>query len=228
MQQFSSLLSRRLFTAQHVSGVLQFTIRSSVPAVAASGFTFVSWWQSCCLRGRAGGPDHRHTLVTSCSRLTVLFFPPHFSHKLQPLDRNVCGPLITYVNRACDTWIANHPGETMAIHNIPIIINRRLNFAAASTDIKAGFLVTVILTCICLRRRSLFKVAYLNRNSDVTRFCHIRMRAHYVVGVTVFRGVVHSYRTYSVLASRTTDASDSTAAAAFNRKNVEKVKIQIK
>jgi hypothetical protein len=56
-----------------------------------------------------------------------------------------------------------------------------------------------------------------------------RMRAHYVVGVTVFRGVVHSYRTYSVLASRTTSVSDSTAAAAFNRKNVEKVKkIQIK
>jgi len=24
-----------------------------VTAVAASGFTFVSWWQSCCVRGRA-------------------------------------------------------------------------------------------------------------------------------------------------------------------------------
>ena len=29
-------------------------IRSSMTAVAASGFTFVSWWQSCCVRGRAG------------------------------------------------------------------------------------------------------------------------------------------------------------------------------
>jgi hypothetical protein len=25
--------------------------------------------------------------------VTVLSFPPHFSHKLQPLDRSVCGPL---------------------------------------------------------------------------------------------------------------------------------------
>jgi hypothetical protein len=25
--------------------------------------------------------------------VTVLSFPPHFSHKLQPLDRRVCGPL---------------------------------------------------------------------------------------------------------------------------------------
>ena len=53
MQQFFSLLSWRLFTAQHVSGVFPPILRSSVIAVAASGFNFVSWWQSCCVRGRA-------------------------------------------------------------------------------------------------------------------------------------------------------------------------------
>jgi hypothetical protein len=52
MQQFSSLLSWRLFTAQRVSGVHSSIIRSSMTAVAASGFYFVSWWQSCCVRGR--------------------------------------------------------------------------------------------------------------------------------------------------------------------------------
>jgi len=54
MQQFFSLLSWRLFTAQHVSGVFPPIIRSSMTAVSASGFTFVSWWQPCCVRGRAG------------------------------------------------------------------------------------------------------------------------------------------------------------------------------
>ena len=44
MQQFSSLLSWRLFTAQYVSGIFPPIIRSSMTAVAASGFTFVSWW----------------------------------------------------------------------------------------------------------------------------------------------------------------------------------------
>jgi len=44
MQQFSSLLSWRLFTAQHVSGVLPPIIMSSMTAVAASGFTYVSCW----------------------------------------------------------------------------------------------------------------------------------------------------------------------------------------
>jgi hypothetical protein len=41
---FYSLLSWRLFTAQHVSGVLTPIIRSSTTAVAASCFTFGAWW----------------------------------------------------------------------------------------------------------------------------------------------------------------------------------------
>jgi len=49
MQQFSNLLSWCLFTAQHVSGVFAPTIRSSMTAVAASSFTFLS----CCVRGQA-------------------------------------------------------------------------------------------------------------------------------------------------------------------------------
>jgi hypothetical protein len=40
----NSLLSWRLFTAQHVLGVFPPIVRSSTTAVAASGFTFVSWW----------------------------------------------------------------------------------------------------------------------------------------------------------------------------------------
>jgi hypothetical protein len=47
------------------------------------------------------------------------------------------------------------------------------------------------------------------------------MRAHYVVGVKIFRVVVHSYGTYSVIASRTTNDSGSTATAAFNPLNAE-------
>jgi hypothetical protein len=40
---FFNLLSWRLFTTQHVSGVLPSIIRNSTTAVAASGFTFASW-----------------------------------------------------------------------------------------------------------------------------------------------------------------------------------------
>jgi hypothetical protein len=61
MQQFFSLLSRSLFTAQHVSGGFLPIIRSSMTAVAASGFTFVSWGQPCCVRGRADRPARPRT-----------------------------------------------------------------------------------------------------------------------------------------------------------------------
>jgi hypothetical protein len=57
---FFSSLSWRLFTAQHVSGVFPPIIKSSMTVVATSGFTLVSWWQSCCDRGQAGRLDHEH------------------------------------------------------------------------------------------------------------------------------------------------------------------------
>jgi hypothetical protein len=66
MQQFFSLLSWRLFTAQHVSGVFPSVIRSSMTAVAAFGFPFVSWWKSCCVRGRADRPAGPTTNTAMC------------------------------------------------------------------------------------------------------------------------------------------------------------------
>jgi hypothetical protein len=64
---FSSLLSWHLFTAQHVSDILTPIIRSSTTAVAASAFTFVSWCWSWS--GRLAQP-----------RPTALL-PPHYNGK---------------------------------------------------------------------------------------------------------------------------------------------------
>jgi len=44
MQRSLQFITCRLFTAQHVSGVLTPIIRSSTTAVAASGFTIRAWW----------------------------------------------------------------------------------------------------------------------------------------------------------------------------------------
>jgi hypothetical protein len=76
--------------------------------------------------------------------VTDLSFSPHCSHKLQILDVFVYGPLKTYVNRACDAWVTNHPGHTMTIHDIPGIVNSSLHLAASPGNNNACFLVSGI------------------------------------------------------------------------------------
>lgn len=76
--------------------------------------------------------------------VVVLSFPPHCSHKLQPLDRSVFGPLKKYVNSACDSWMTNNPGQTMTIYHIPSIVNIAFPLAMTPSNITAGFRVSGI------------------------------------------------------------------------------------
>lgn len=71
--------------------------------------------------------------------VVVISLPPHCSHKLQPLDRSVYGPLKKYINSACDSWMRNHPGKTMSIYDIPPIAKDALPLAATPKNIQAGF-----------------------------------------------------------------------------------------
>ncbi|GBP43068.1 hypothetical protein EVAR_96330_1 [Eumeta japonica] len=78
------------------------------------------------------------------NRVTVLSFPSHCSHKLQPLDRSVYGPLKKYFNTASDNWLASHPGKTLTIYDIPELVKIALPLAATLENIGAGFKVTGI------------------------------------------------------------------------------------
>jgi len=52
------------------------------------------------------------------NHITMLGFPPHTTHKLQPLDVAVFGPLKTYYSQACDSFMVNNPGRTITDYDI--------------------------------------------------------------------------------------------------------------
>ena len=70
--------------------------------------------------------------------VVLLSFPPHCSHKLQPLDRTVFGPLKKIWGPEQQTWMRNNPGKTMTIFDLP------WPQSAVSGKIIKGFEVTGI------------------------------------------------------------------------------------
>ena len=92
---------------------------------------------------------HTHTSIQTidfCKEngVVLLSFPPHCSHKLQPLDRSVFGPLKKYYSSACNSFLKSHPGKPDTMYNIPEIAKQALLLAATPGNIQKGFLVTGI------------------------------------------------------------------------------------
>lgn len=73
--------------------------------------------------------------------VTVLTFPPHTSHKLQPLDRGVFFPFKKYINNAADSWMTSHPGKAMTIYDIPGLLSTAWPSAMTPNNILSGFKV---------------------------------------------------------------------------------------
>lgn len=76
--------------------------------------------------------------------IVLLSFPPHCTHRLQPLDRAVFGPFKKILNTATDNWMRNHPGQTMTIHYIPGIVREAFSLAVTDRNAIAGFTCTGI------------------------------------------------------------------------------------
>ncbi|XP_046661273.1 uncharacterized protein LOC124354680 [Homalodisca vitripennis] len=76
--------------------------------------------------------------------IVMLSFPPHTSHRLQPLDRSVYGPFKRFYFASVDDWMVNNAGKTVTIYDIPGIVKMALPRAINPTNIISGFQATGI------------------------------------------------------------------------------------
>lgn len=76
-----------------------------------------------------------------CKKVGIIMitFPPHCSHKLQPLDLTVYGPLKNYYNKALTDWMVSNPGKTVTIYEIPKLAAIAIPLAFKPQSIQKGF-----------------------------------------------------------------------------------------
>lgn len=91
--------------------------------------------------------SHRSLAVVeyaSANNVVLLSVPPHCTHKLQPLDVSVYGPLGTYFERAIDKWQKKHPAQRVTLYEIGQIFGTAYLQAITPQNAINGFTKTGI------------------------------------------------------------------------------------
>ena len=78
------------------------------------------------------------------NNVILLTLPPHTSHRLQPLDRSVYGPLKRYLNAAMDDWLRCHPSRYISIYEMAELSGIAFTKSFTNSNITAGFRATGI------------------------------------------------------------------------------------
>ncbi|GFV43966.1 DDE-1 domain-containing protein [Trichonephila clavipes] len=76
--------------------------------------------------------------------IVMLTFPPHTSHKLQPLDRSVFGSFKKYYSSACSNWMLTNPAKPITIYDVAKNIRKSYPLVFPPVNILAGFRVSGI------------------------------------------------------------------------------------
>ena len=71
--------------------------------------------------------------------VTMLTFPPHCTHKLQPLDLSLFGPFKTFYDDAIASWLLQNPGQSVTIYHIAGFVKTALMRSGTVSNITAGF-----------------------------------------------------------------------------------------
>ncbi|XP_065314510.1 uncharacterized protein LOC135923598 [Gordionus sp. m RMFG-2023] len=106
--------------------------------------------------------------LCSDSGIVLLTLPPHCTHKLQPLDRTVFGPLKKYYNSALDAWMRMHPEKSFTIYDIPGVVKNVLPKVTSASNIQKGFESSGIwpLNSLIFNEENYNPLYYNNNNND--------------------------------------------------------------
>ncbi|XP_072400901.1 uncharacterized protein [Diabrotica undecimpunctata] len=78
------------------------------------------------------------------NHITLLGFPPHTSHRMQPLDVSIYGPLKTAYSRACEDFLISNPGRLITLYDIATLFGKAYLKAATVSNALSGFRTTGI------------------------------------------------------------------------------------
>lgn len=73
------------------------------------------------------------------SGIHIVTLPAHTSHKTQPLDKTVFGPVKSYYNNLANSWMLQNPGQPITIHQMPELITKSYIRACTIQNIRTGF-----------------------------------------------------------------------------------------
>ena len=69
----------------------------------------------------------------------LISFPPHTTHRLQPLDKCFFGPLKEYYRQACDYWMTSNTGKRITFYNIAAPFEAAYTRACTIDKAASGF-----------------------------------------------------------------------------------------
>lgn len=78
------------------------------------------------------------------SGIILFCFPPHCTHRVQPLDVSFYGPLTAYYNQELNNWLRNHPGRTVTHFQVAEIFKSAYIKSATVQNAQHGFAKTGI------------------------------------------------------------------------------------
>lgn len=73
------------------------------------------------------------------NHITILTFPPHCSHRLQPLDVSIYGPFKARYREAMNAWMLSNPGKRVSIYEVAQFANTAYIAAFSMENAIAGF-----------------------------------------------------------------------------------------